>query len=281
MNWLGCIHDQWKEYEQAVEWYTKGAEAGLPEAMFALACSLDAGEGVAAPDYQAAADWYRQAADAGHGAATSNLAEMYPVGRGKVRHTLPATSFTHVSELGFLSNSASHTVASIICQTLRRGVTRSKRRAMQWMRKSADLCDTEACLDLARAMYGDYPYAREVGEVTGVATSAGVAEGHDVPPDVLIGVVHWLRKGDHNSVGRLESFRREALEGAYHCFNDGCEVLGQLKDFKVCPQCKTARYCGDECQKQDWNGGGHKTTCGTFSAKDDQNSRRRLYEWAV
>jgi len=186
MNKLGRIHDQWREYEPAVEWYTMGAEAGLPEAMFSLACSLDAG------DYPAAADWYRQAADAGHGAATFNLAEMYLVGRGRVRQTLPTISFFHVSDPGFLSQTASHTVVSIICQTLRRGVTRSKRQAMQWMRKAADLCYTKACLLLARDMYADYPYAREVGhvgEVAGVATSAGVTEGHDVPPDVLIGVV--------------------------------------------------------------------------------------------
>jgi hypothetical protein len=68
-------------------------------------------------------------------------------------------------------------------------------------------------------MYGDLPYAREVGHVGkagggggraggagrggggdgggggGVATSAVVTEGHDVPPDVMAGVLHWLRKG--------------------------------------------------------------------------------------
>jgi TPR repeat protein len=29
---LGSVHRVWKEYEQAVEWYTKAAEAGLPRA---------------------------------------------------------------------------------------------------------------------------------------------------------------------------------------------------------------------------------------------------------
>jgi TPR repeat protein len=138
---------------------------------------------------------------------------------------------------------------------------------MQWLRKAADLGDTEACLLLARDMYGERPYAREVGhvvEAAGVATSAGVMEGHDVPPDVLTGVVHWMRKGGHNPVDMLDVLRRMTLEGAKYCFNEECEVVGHLKDFKVCPQCKTARYCGDACQKQDWNAGGHKATCGTF-----------------
>jgi len=40
--------------------------------------------------------------------------------------------------------------------------------------------------------------------------------------------------------------------------------MGQLKDFKVCPLCKTARYCGDAYQKQEWKQGGRKTTRGTF-----------------
>jgi len=38
-----------------VEWYAKGAEAGLPEAMYMLGHCLDTGEGLAAPDCPAAA----------------------------------------------------------------------------------------------------------------------------------------------------------------------------------------------------------------------------------
>jgi len=32
MNMLAGIHDNRKEHEQAVEWHTKSAEAGLPQA---------------------------------------------------------------------------------------------------------------------------------------------------------------------------------------------------------------------------------------------------------
>ena len=161
---------------------------------------------------------------------------------------------------------ASHDEASIICQALWRGVSRSKRRAMQWMRKAAETGYADACWRLAERMYGDLPYAREVGHVgedAGAATSAGVMEGHDVPPDVLTGVVHWLRKGWCNLDEALDRFRRVALEGAKYCYNGGCEVVGLLKDFKVCPQCKTARYCGAACQKEDWTTGGHRAKCGT------------------
>jgi len=135
------------------------------------------------------------------------------------------------------------------------------------MRKAAENGAADSCLQLAAHMYQDQPYAREVGhvgEAAGVATSAGVLEGHDVPPDVLIGVLHWLLKGGH-PIESLDVLRKLVLEGWHYCHNDGCEVMGQLKDFKVRPQCKTARYCGDVCQKQDWTTGGHKKTCGTFA----------------
>jgi hypothetical protein len=113
-------------------------------------------------------------------------------------------------------------------------------------------------------MYGDRPYAREVGhveEVAGVAASVAVVEGLDVPPDVLTGVVR-LRKGGQNPVDNLNGFRRRALEGGQYCCNDGCQVRGLLKDFKACPLCKTVRYCGDACQKQDWTTSGHQAKCG-------------------
>jgi len=161
-------------------------------------------------------------------------------------------------------------VARNICQALGRGVTRSKRRAQEWRRKAADNGDADECLTLAACMYLDHPYAREVGhvvEAAGPAMSAGVMEGHDVPQDVLTGVVHWLQKGGHNTIDNIDVFRRIALEGAPYCHNEGCEVEGQLKDFKVCPQCKTARYCGEACQKQDWTAGGHKEKCCTSAAQ--------------
>jgi TPR repeat protein len=164
---------------------------------------------------------------------------------------------------------ATYDVASIICQTLGRGVTRSKRRALQCLRKAAENGHANACSRLAIRMYGDDPYAREVGhvvEAAGVVTSAGVTEGHDVPQDVMTNVLHWLRMGGMNPFEWLPVLRTHALEGGQYCRNDGCEVVGQPKDFKVCPQCKTARYCGDECEKQDWNAGGHKKTCGTAAS---------------
>ena len=89
---LGRVHEARKQHEQALEWFTKGAETGLPRATFNLGDRLENGdEGVAALDYPAAADWYRRAADAGHGGAAYNLCAMYTVGRGRACQITHAT----------------------------------------------------------------------------------------------------------------------------------------------------------------------------------------------
>ena len=89
MQTLGCIYDAWKEHEQAMMWYTKGAEAGLPVAKFHLGCSLEEGKGVAVPDLPAAAEWCRRAAEAGVVEAAAHLSNMYKVGRGRAWQMLP------------------------------------------------------------------------------------------------------------------------------------------------------------------------------------------------
>ena len=91
MYLLGSIYDVREEYETSVEWLTKGAEAGLPNAQYNLGVCLDAGKGVAL-DYPAAAGWYRRAAGAGHGRAAFNLATMYGVGRGWAWQIMSASS---------------------------------------------------------------------------------------------------------------------------------------------------------------------------------------------
>jgi len=80
------------DHALAVEWFTKGAEVGLPKARFNLGLCLEEGEGMAAPDYPAAADWYRRAADAGHAGAANNLSTFFTLGRGRACQIMPAAS---------------------------------------------------------------------------------------------------------------------------------------------------------------------------------------------
>ena len=92
MDTLGSIHRVRMEREQAMQFFTKGAEAGLPQAMFNVGTMIECAKGVGAPDYPAAADWYRRAADAGEGNAANNLCQMYTVGRGWAWQIMSATS---------------------------------------------------------------------------------------------------------------------------------------------------------------------------------------------
>jgi len=104
----------------------------------------------------------------------------------------------HCTPLFLELESITHNVASFISKTLGRGVTRSKRRAMEWCRKAAENGHADACVRLATCLYLGQPYAREVGhvrEADAAVTSDGVMEGHDVPRDAFISVVHWLLKG--------------------------------------------------------------------------------------
>ena len=95
MNVLGGIHRVRNEHEQAVAWYSKGAEAGSPDAKFSLGCFLDEGRrGVLAPDYPAAVAWYKSAADAGNGNGAVNLSNRYTVGRGWAWQIMPASSYS-------------------------------------------------------------------------------------------------------------------------------------------------------------------------------------------
>jgi TPR repeat protein len=80
---LGAFHKEHGERELAVSWFTKAAEAGVPQIMYTLGNYLEKVEGVRTPDYPAAAHWYRRAADADYAGAAMALSNMYTLGRGR------------------------------------------------------------------------------------------------------------------------------------------------------------------------------------------------------
>jgi TPR repeat protein len=63
---------------------------------------------------------------------------MYTVGRGWAWHMTPSLS-SETPAVANIEYMATHDVANITCSALVRGVARSKRRAMKWMRRSAEL----------------------------------------------------------------------------------------------------------------------------------------------
>jgi TPR repeat protein len=252
---LGELCDQDEEYEEAVKWYTMAAENGMPKAMYNLGVRLYTGEGVAS-DPTTAAMWFERAAAHGSVDSMRQLASMFTIGNG---------------------------------------VERSKKFVVAWNRNAADAGSVAAANWLAMAMYLDLPYARRLGKVIALEPSQALRAKHGaLPKRVLASVIWWLQPQEpivrtvSPSIPRMEEtdertrllsidpdatllissaldmLYENAHAGTRFCHNIGCGVIGPLKAFKVCPQCKTARYCGPECQKHDWNAGEHKRTCGTW-----------------
>lgn len=240
MHWLGEFHRNKNEYDIALAWFHKGSKAGLPKSMYNLAKLLWTLYKPLKPsklqELQEVIKWFRKAANAGSLIAAKRLSFMYETG----------------SILG--------------------GVNRSKEMSMRWRRKAAEIGNNACCFQLATRMYRDSPYARTVGLVEDTTCISIPSEFRkkysiptDFPQDILTSVVYWLRKGgscEERHEGDFQFFRTIVTEGLAYCDNEGCEVVRLLQTFKVCPQCKTARFCCKECFEEHWTTGGHKTSCG-------------------
>jgi len=93
---LGLLYDLGQQVRQdpgeALHWYLRAAEAGLPQAEFNVAAMLDGG--IAAPrDAGLAALWYARAAAHGHARAQFDLAQLYAAGEGVPRNPAVAAAW--------------------------------------------------------------------------------------------------------------------------------------------------------------------------------------------
>jgi TPR repeat protein len=235
------------KHEEEVKWYQKAADLGYPSAMHYLAVSQEEGEGTE-QNMESAIAWYTRAADAGYGPSMLNL------------------SFIHCQGGGY--------------------ITRDRFKSLEFSRKAADAGVYKACCHLAFGMYLGSKYFRTIGlidlpspggsswvfiklfEVASALAELYIKDGHDIPKDVMTSILLWLHRGEvkNDSVSQtLNAFKEASTVGSEFCYNDNCTVKGLLKQFKVCPNCRTAHYCSRACQKDDWVE--HKKVCGTFAAK--------------
>ena len=87
-------------YAQAVTWYRKAAEQGVPQARFNLLMMYIGGVGVAPDDPEAVA-WIRKAAEVGLNLAQLSLGRKYEDGRGVARDDAQAIAwFRKAAEQG-------------------------------------------------------------------------------------------------------------------------------------------------------------------------------------
>ncbi|KAK7017816.1 hypothetical protein R3P38DRAFT_2985551 [Favolaschia claudopus] len=65
--------------------------------------------------------------------------------------------------------------------------------------------------------------------------------------------------------GRIEILDDEQFEEPWKaCDNLKCGNFDAKQEFKRCSRCKSFYYCSSECQKTDWQSGGHRTACKSY-----------------
>jgi uncharacterized protein len=82
--------------KQAVEWFRKAAEQGLPDAQFSLGTMYKKRRGVAKNTKQTVM-WYKKAAEQGHAEAQFNLGYMYYKGYGTTKDLVQAHKWSDLS----------------------------------------------------------------------------------------------------------------------------------------------------------------------------------------
>ena len=165
-----------RNYELAVEYYTKAANAGCAYAMNNLGICYEQGEGIN-QDYAQAVKWYRKAADAGNAVAMNNLGYCYEQGEGINQDYAQAVKWYRKAA------DAGNAVAMNnlgICYEQGEGINQDYAQAVKWYRKAADA----GCAD---AMYNlGHCYCDGIGVKRNYSTAVkwyknaielGVAEG--------------------------------------------------------------------------------------------------------
>lgn len=165
---------------EAVKWYQRGADAGSAWAMYNLADCYAQGDSVL-QNYTEAVKWYRKAADAGNSWAMQKLGLCYINGYGVSQSFDEAAKlFSKSAELG--NAQAMYNLG--ICYVNGDGVPKNNTEAVKWFRKAAELGDTMAMYNLG------------IGYENGSGINQDYAEA-----------VKWFRKaadaGDSNAMGKM------------------------------------------------------------------------------
>ena len=122
-----------QDYEEALKWYRKAAEAGFADAQYNLGNMHRTGFGVE-QDHVEAAKWFRKAAEAGHAMAQFNLGNMYRNGRGVEQDHVEAAKWIQKSaEAG--DAMAQNNLGAIYCNG--EGVEQDVVKGVKWLQLAA------------------------------------------------------------------------------------------------------------------------------------------------
>ena len=143
-----------KDYNSAVQYYHKAAQAGKAFSQMRIGYCYDSGLGVT-QDYTEAAKWYRKAAEQGNSQAQHNLGYCYKNGRGVTQDYNEAVKwYRKAAEQGHAG--AQNNLG--VCYEYGEGVTKSITEAVKWYRKAAEQGNAYAQYNLGYS----YEYGRGV-----------------------------------------------------------------------------------------------------------------------
>ena len=108
------------------------------------------------------------------------------------------------------------------------------------------------------------PASGHVGQAAGVATLAEVIDGHDVPPDILTGVVHWLRKGGHHPLLKPTTGVETRWRGSTLLKRHRVRDCGPTEGLHSLPVVQDRSILRRRVSETGLEIGWRKTTCGTF-----------------
>ena len=123
-----------QDYYEAAKWYRKAAEQGDSQAQHNLGYCYRNGYGVT-QDYYEAVKWYRKAAEQGNASAQCSLGVRYENGEGVTQdYTAAVKWYRKAAEQG--DAYAQYNLGE--CYEYGRGVTKSITEAVKWYRKAAE-----------------------------------------------------------------------------------------------------------------------------------------------
>ncbi|MBQ7310121.1 MAG: SEL1-like repeat protein [Alistipes sp.] len=209
-----------KDYNSAVQYYHKAAQAGKAFSQLRIGFCYDKGFGVT-QDYYEAAKWYRKAAEQGNAYAQHNLGVCYDKGRGVTQDYYEAVKwYRKAAEQG----NANAQCNLGVCYENGRGVTKSITEAAKWYRKAAEQGEANAQFNL-----GVY-YELGQGVTQDYAEAAkwyhkAAENGHTIA-QYNVGVCYQLGQGVTKSITEAVKWYRKSAEQGYARAKDALRRLG-------------------------------------------------------
>ena len=148
---------------EAINWYTKAAEAGEAEAQYALGMLYVNGNGVPA-DLVAAANWIEKAAHKDHATSQFQLGVMYCTGKGVPQDFPARRSYGTSLRLNSAIAPAQHNLAVMLAKG--QGCEPDRDKALPWFEKAAAQGFLAAAQAALRNMDTDGPSASQEGPIS-------------------------------------------------------------------------------------------------------------------